>query len=91
MKSKNKRVKKTVQFTKDTIEPITSDKCKCCSHRNIIPQIRIMDLCMECFNLTCEACLTNMSICLTCSRFVYGIVDDLKIIDLDLVDYPEFE
>ena len=61
-----KHIKKTVTFTADTKDPPPTERCSCCGHRNIIPRIREMDLCMECFKNTCSECLTSMGICASC-------------------------
>ena len=71
--------KKTVTFTVDTINPPTSEKCSCCGHRNIIPCIREMDLCMECFKLNCTDCITSMGICVACK---------CELLEIDVPEYP---
>ena len=58
--------KKTVRFTEDTADPPIPKKCFCCGHRNISPKIRDIDLCMECFEETCEVCKNDMGICWEC-------------------------
>lgn len=57
---------KKVTFTPDTKDPPIPEKCSCCGHRNIIPRIREMDMCMNCFKTICETCLTSMDICTDC-------------------------
>ena len=60
--------KKTVTFTEDTKDPPVAERCSCCGHRNIIPRIREMESCMECFNQTCSECYTSMFICIECEQ-----------------------
>nr|QBK87820.1 MAG: hypothetical protein LCMAC202_01660 [Marseillevirus LCMAC202] len=81
--------KKTVTFTADTKNPPVSEKCSSCGHRNIIPRIREMDLCMECFKLTCNYCITSMSICVECEYELLE-TDTPKGIS-DSGDYPEYD
>lgn len=63
---------KHVTWSTDTIDPPEADKCACCGHRNIIPQIRPMELCMECFRLTCIGCWNSMGICKVCEEELFG-------------------
>lgn len=58
--------KKTVKFAEDTIDPPITERCACCTHRNIIPKIREMDLCLECFRQICSECLSTIGICDDC-------------------------
>ena len=62
----------SVRFTADTIDPPPTEKCFCCGHRNIIPQIRALELCMECFKQTCQICMNSMYICKDCELELFA-------------------
>ena len=58
--------KRRVSFTPETKNPPSTEKCAFCRHRNIIPQILEMDLCMICFELVCSECRNDSSVCIDC-------------------------
>ncbi len=80
---------KTVTFTVDTINPRVSEKCSCCGHRNIIPRIREMDLCMVCFKLNCTDCITSIGICVACKCELLEIDIPRSIPEYPMGEYSE--
>jgi len=77
---------KTVTFTKDTKDPPTAERCLCCGHRNIKPQIRTLELCMGCFKTVCIGCLDSMGLCTDCEDLLMNSNDSPDFSE----DYPEF-
>ncbi len=57
---------KQVSFAPETKNPQVTEKCSYCKHRNIIPQIREMDLCMICFKIVCSECRNDTGLCTNC-------------------------
>jgi hypothetical protein len=75
---------KTVTFSDDTVEPLSTLQCACCYHRNIKPKLRDYKNCSECKKRICSMCITTMDICKYCKEdlFVldgYSDFDDVVI------------
>jgi hypothetical protein len=67
-----KKTTKRVHFSPETKNPKTTEKCYCCRHRNIIPQILEMDFCINCFRVVCSNCRSAIGLCAICIYDLYN-------------------
>jgi len=63
---------KTVTFSPDTYSPAPAELCDCCGHRNIIPKIKELFICAECYNRICGDCMNTLRICLDCEEELFN-------------------